>query len=137
MSIIDSKTSYVRAYITKNPCKEIEEYPKPNVEISMKERIEQKIKLYRDGIEALKNVLEDLEKLPFKLGDAVFHKETGNCIVKSIYVGNLMSHSIDEHMDGKLIADVVCLQGVRTLLASELLPISSATKVLFNEGNRT
>lgn len=99
----------------------------------LKKRVEDQERHLRD----LQRSLEEAEKLTFKEGDAVFHQSWGNCLVKRIFIGDGVSSGIDDTLDGRIVVELITTTGYEIAAASDILPISTATKVLFDEGNKS
>jgi len=65
--------------------------------------------------------------LPFKVGDAAFHKDYGNVLINNILMDDTLSNETTQYV-------VVTNKGSqRELPIREVVPISEATKILFGK----
>lgn len=70
-------------------------------------------------------ILEFIEQLPFKEGDAAFHKDHGNVLIGGVALNEVVENST---------YSIVLRTGKRLQVKTdELMPISEATKVLFGK----
>lgn len=69
--------------------------------------------------------LEFIESLPFKEGDAAFHKDHGNVLIHGV--------SINENFENSTYSIVLRTGKRLQVKTDELMPISEATKVLFGK----
>lgn len=73
---------------------------------------------------SLKELDSELSRFKYRVGDAVHHAEHGTVLVKELYI----------HPSRKLMYRVMTLNAiVFTELETDLLPITNATKILYNE----
>lgn len=114
-----------------NPCAEIELGPSVIcTEQDLKEDL-QKCNQSFKAIQAKKQVLEQafefISNLPFRAGDAAFHRVFGNVLVQGVLL-----NSGDHENSSYCILLTSGKRGQAPL--NELLPISEATKVLYSKG---
>lgn len=83
------------------------------------------IKKLQDEVDKYDRLIEFVDKLPFKEGDAAFHKDHGNVLVAGIALNETTENST---------YSVITKKGNRySVKVDELMPISEATKVLFGK----
>ncbi len=87
------------------------------------QRTEEKIKNLQENLASLIKAKEFYEGLPFRLGDAAFHKDYGNVIIKTITVNK------DDLEASQYV--VVTVEKQAKVNVKELVPITDATKALF------
>lgn len=101
---------------------------------SLKDQLVQRKEHLERDINIINEALEAIKALAFQPGDVAFHPLHGNVIVREIRLGSEYNDSIASHLN-KLVASIACKKTGHVVLASELLPISSATKVLYDRNN--
>lgn len=109
-----------------------EDRPKRAKPSSQKERLLQSIEQGKYEIETMEKHLKLMDTLSFKQGDAVFHKEFGNVIIREIYIPG--PYKQNPHGD-ELSAVVTTVDTELEVKYKDLLPISEATKILFEKKN--
>lgn len=97
----------------------------------LKEHLEHRLEMNKIQILEIEATLEELKKLNFKAGDVAFHKEYGNILIRNIKIGDSYSGMTHESLHNKIVADIVTTTGGGCVLASELLPLTDATKILY------
>ncbi len=85
--------------------------------------LEKKISDYQDRLVSVKKAKDFYEGLPFKMGDAAFHKDYGNVLITGISINQ------DSFTDSKYAIRAV--NGDFRVNVKDLVPITEATKALF------
>lgn len=99
--------------------------------VTIQQRIDditKKIESLQERRARLEQVKEHWLKLRFKEGDAAFHREHGNVLIKSIEFG-----SKDEEIDVIKYNIVTLHKGTQKVPFTELVEISEVTKILYTE----
>lgn len=98
------------------------------------ESLSDKIEELETRLGRLKEAKKELDGLEIKEGDAAFHKDFGNVIVRRFFVGDATAViAVKKEYEGKIMAETVGLHGSASVCADELVPITEATKVLFGK----
>lgn len=87
------------------------------------DNVKNKIKHYTESLAKLEKAKEFYDGLPFRLGDAAFHKDHGNVLIKSITVNQ------EDLEDSHYV--IVGIDKQYKVPIKELVPINEATKALF------
>lgn len=98
------------------------------------DRLEAGVAANKAKIEQLKKEQDLFDKalafaatLPFKVGDAAFHKEYGNVLISNILMDDNLSNDTTQYV-------IITNKGSqREVPMKEVMPISEATKILFGK----
>jgi hypothetical protein len=83
------------------------------------------IRKLQEEVDKYDRLIQFVDKLPFKEGDAAFHKDHGNVLVAGVALNETTENST---------YSVITKKGNRySVKVEELMPISEATKVLFGK----
>lgn len=87
--------------------------------------VSEQIKKLQNDLEKYDELVKFMDELPFKEGDAAFHKDHGNVLVSGVVLNETVQNST---------YSVVLKTGRKLQVKTdELMPISEATKVLFGK----
>jgi len=87
--------------------------------------LKSRIAAEQSELDKLNEVVDYIERLPFKEGDAVFHPEHGNVLISGIVLNSTMENSSYA---------IILKNGKRLYVPfNSVVPISEATKVLFGK----
>ncbi len=101
---------------------------------TLNQRLERRISDTERSLIRMREAKEELSKLQVSEGDAAFHPEHGNVLIRVFSLGDCttMGNVKKEH-DGKVLAQIVTTNSTAYVLASELVPITEATKILYGK----
>jgi len=101
----------------------------------LKDIINERIESVERQLGRLKQAKQELDGLTLQESDAAFHAEYGNVLIRRYKIADFTTMGeVKKEWDGSIIAEVITLSGgVVPVLATELVPITEATKVLFGK----
>ncbi len=103
--------------------------------ISLKDKLSQRITDARNTLDMLEGAASQLDKLQLAEGEAAFHPDHGNVLLREYYLGDATrDEDVRKEQHGKVMAKIVTLNhGITTVIASTLLPLNETTKVLYGK----
>ena len=92
------------------------------------EKLQRSVEEAKRKSEKIQEALSFIQSLPFRVGDAAFHRSLGNVLVNGVIVNSGDNYNNSSY-------SITTLNGKRGQVPlNELVPISEATKILYGKG---
>lgn len=105
-----------------------------NSVLSLKDHIESRLEQLKAEIVAAEASLEEVKKLKFRRGDAAYHPNYGTVLIRDIRLGDPSARNDSLNSYNKIVVDIVSMTNTHYVAISELLPLTDATKILYQKG---